>query len=201
VIESAKNLLENNLAEKPCQNLLAVCQWLDVYNVKNYEVALGVTRGFDFYTGTVFKIDSPILNVQKQLCGGGRYDNLVAEFGGSDIPATGFAFGFERVVKAFEKSGNDFVKPKKDYYIAATPGDLTLQAVKIAEMLRKEGKKVEIDLMERDLAAQIDYAAKANFAYTVILDTDDWQKELVTLMNMKNQKKQQVKISTLGCLE
>jgi len=198
IIESAENLLKHTLAENAFQNLLAVCRWLDIYGVKGYEVALGFTRGFDFYTGTVFKIDSPILGAQKTICGGGRYDNLVAEFGGPELPATGFAFGFERVVEAFEKSRNAFVKPRKDFYIATTSEDLMSRAVKIAERLRKEGKKVEIDFMGRDLTVQLDYAAKTNFDYAVILEAELLQQSLVTLMDMKTRGKQQIKISTLG---
>lgn len=205
IIESAENLLKKtrqelrspNLAENAFQNLLEVCEWLDIHGIKTYEVALGVTRGFDFYTGTVFKIDSPILGARKQICGGGRYDNLVAEFGGPEIPATGFAFGFERLAEAFEKSGNDFVELKKDFYVATTSEDMLSQAVKVAEMLREKGKKVEIDLMGRNLTTQLDYAAKTNFDYAVILDSKPLQEGYVTLMDMKTQEKQQVKISTL----
>ena len=197
IIENAENLLKGTLAENSFQNLLEVCQWLDTYGVKNYEVALGVTRGFDFYTGTVFKIDSPILDAQKHICGGGRYDNLVTEFGGPEIPATGFAFGFERVVEAFEKSRNGFVKPQKDFYVATTSEDLMSQAVKVAEMLRKKGKKVEIDLMGRNLTTQLDYAANINFDYAIILDSETLQQGLVTLMDMKTQEKQRIKISEI----
>jgi len=198
IAQKAENLLKDTMAANAFQNLLEVCRWLDMYGVKNYEVALGITRGFDFYTGTVFEIQSPILEAQKQICGGGRYDNLVAEFGGPDIPATGFAFGFERLVEAFGKSGHDFVQPKKDYYIVAISEDLMSQAVKISEMLRKNGRKVEIDLMARDLEAQLNYAARTNFDYAVILDAEGMQQELVILMNLKNQEKQRIKISTLG---
>ncbi|MFQ6043459.1 MAG: histidine--tRNA ligase [Candidatus Poribacteria bacterium] len=198
IIENAENLLKGTSAENAFQNLLEVCRWLDIYGVKTYEVALGVTRGFDFYTGTVFKIDDPILGSQKYIGGGGRYDDLVGGFGGAEIPATGFAFGFERVVEAFEKSGAAFVQPKKDYYLATTSEDLSSQAVKVAETLRKKGNKVEIDLMGRNLTTQLDYAAKANFAYAVIMDSEGLKSEFVTVMDMKTREKQQIKISTLG---
>jgi len=197
ITENSETLLKDTLAENALQNLLQVCEWLDVYGVKTYEIALGITRGFDFYTGTVFKIDFPMFGAQKHICGGGRYDNLVGEFGGAEIPATGFAFGFERVVEAFKKSGHDFVKPKKDYYMATTSEDLMPQAIKVAEMLRKEGKKVEIDLMGRNLTTQLDYAAKANFDYAIILDSESLEQEIVTLMDMKTREKQQIKISEI----
>ena len=56
IIEKAENLLKNTPAQKAFQDLLQVCEWLDVYGVTTYEIVLGVTRGMDFYTGTVFKL-------------------------------------------------------------------------------------------------------------------------------------------------
>jgi histidyl-tRNA synthetase len=207
IIERAENLLKNTpaclrrssgrQAQKAFQDLLQVCEWLDVYRVTNYEIVLGVTRGMDFYTGTVFKIDSTLLGAQKQICGGGRYDKLVAEFGGPEIPAIGFAFGLERVIELLRKTGNASVEQKIDYYIATTSEDLMPKAIEIANMLRKKGKKVETDLMGRGLTTQLDYADKKNCDYTVILDPQKLQQGTATLMDMKTGERQLIKISEI----
>lgn len=197
IIARAENLLKNTPAQKAFQDLLQVCEWLDVYGVTTYEMVLGVTRGIDFYTGTVFKIDSTLLGAQKQICGGGRYDKLVAEFGGPEIPATGFAFVLERVIEVLRKTGNASVEPKIDCYIATTSEDLMPKAIEIANTLRKKGKKVETDLMGRGLTTQLDYADKKNCDYTVILDPKKLQKEIVTLMDMKTRERQLIKISEI----
>jgi len=197
IIKRAENLVKNTPAQKAFQDLLQVCEWLEVYGVTTYEVALGVTRGLDFYTGTVFKIDSPLLGAQKQICGGGRYDKLVAEFGGPEIPATGFAFALEKIIEVLKRIGNAPIEQKIDCYIATTSEDLMSKAIEIADTLRKEGKKVETDLMGRDLAAQLDYADKRNCDYTVILNPQKLQQEIVTLMDMKTRERQLIKISEI----
>jgi len=197
IIKRAEDVVKNTPAQKAFQDLLQVCEWLNTYGVTAYEIVLGVTRGLDFYTGTVFKIDSTLLSAQKQICGGGRYDKLVTEFGGTDIPATGFAFGLERVMEVFRKTGNASVEQKIDCYIATTSEDLMPKAIEIANTLRKQGKKVETDLMCRTVATQLDYADKKNCDCVVILDRQKLQQEMVTLMDMKTREQQPIKISEI----
>jgi len=131
VVDTARSLLKGTPAENALQELEEVSQALTWHGVQDFDVVLGVARGLDFYTGTVFEIDSPLLGAQKQICGGGRYDRLVAEFGGPSIPATGFAFGFDRVTEAFVKSGHSVsatpyqvlvVEPENHCKLDAYPG-------------------------------------------------------------------------------
>jgi len=188
------------------ENLLEVCRWLEIYGVKNYEVALGIARGLDFYTGTTFEVDSYLLRSPSQICSGGRYDRLVSEFDGPDIPATGFAFAFPKLVETFEKNGDALIEKKVDCYIATelvsfqwneTNSELTSKAIEIAEMLRKAGKRVEINLMDRDLTAQLVYAAEIKCNCAIIVDES--QGESVTLRDMQSGSEEIVKISELTC--
>ena len=122
--------------------------------------------------GPSFKLNHRYLKHRHQICGGGRYDRLIKEFGGPDLAGAGFAFQFERFIEVFEKSqnGNATVEFRKDCYIAATAFELIPKAIEIAEeTLREQGKKVEIDLMSRALEAQLDYAADMNYDYALIL--------------------------------
>lgn len=152
-----------NTAQAARQELLSLCNCLENYGITDFEINLGITRGFDFYTGTVFQIELP--GKRLPLCGGGRYDDLIASFGGPSIPGAGFAFQFDALVEAFTDTNNASVNGKKDYFIAAeTPEDIAA-AQRLAETLRKSGKNVEVDLMERDLQAQQDYANQANYDY------------------------------------
>ena len=68
-------------AQAARQELLALCDCLENYDITDFEINLGITRGFDFYTGTVFQIE--LIERHLPLCGGGRYDGLIASFGGS----------------------------------------------------------------------------------------------------------------------
>lgn len=152
------------------QELLTLCDCLENYDITDFEINLGITRGFDFYTGTVFQIELP--EKRLSLCGGGRYDNLIASFGGPSIPGAGFAFQFDALVEVFTDNAAT-VNVKKDYFIAAETPIGIAEAQRLAETLRKAGKSVEVDLMERDLQAQQDYASQANYAYLLRLVPDE----------------------------
>ncbi|RKU05883.1 hypothetical protein C6503_26960 [Candidatus Poribacteria bacterium] len=153
------------------QELLTLCDCLENYDITDFEINLGITRGFDFYTGTVFQIELPAKRLP--ICGGGRYDGLIASFGGPPTPGAGFAFQFDALVEAFADTGVVTGNGKKDYFIAVENPEQTSEAHRLAETLRKEGKNVEVDLMERDFQAQRDHANRLNYDYLLRLATDD----------------------------
>lgn len=159
-------------AQAARQELLALCDCLENYGITDFEINLGITRGFDFYTGAVFQIE--LTEKRLPLCGGGRYDNLIASFGGPSIPGAGFAFQFDALVEAFTDTNKESpVNERKDYFIAAETSPDIAEAQRLAETLRKAGKNVEVDLMERDLQAQQDYASQANYDYLLRLVPDE----------------------------
>ena len=159
-------------AQAARQELLALCDCLENYGITDFEINLGITRGFDFYTGTVFQIE--LSEKRLPLCGGGRYDNLIASFGGPSMPGAGFAFQFDALVEAFTDTSKETpVNGRKDYFIAAETSERIAEAQRLAETLRRAGKNVEVDLMERDLQAQQDYACQANYDYLLRLVPDE----------------------------
>ena len=159
-------------AQAAGQELLALCDCLENYGITDFEINLGITRGFDFYTGTVFQIELP--EKRLSLCGGGRYDNLIASFGGSSIPGAGFAFQFDALVEAFSETDKETsANGRKGYFIAAETPEGIAEAQRLAETLRKAGKNVEVDLMGRDLQAQQDYASQTNYDYLLRLVPDE----------------------------
>lgn len=158
-------------AQAARKELLALCDCLENYGITDFEINLGITRGFDFYTGAVFQIE--LTEKRLPLCGGGRYDNLIASFGGPSIPGAGFAFQFDVLVEAFTDTNKATVNRRKDYFIAAETSKGIAEAQRLAETLRKAGKNVEVDLMERDLQAQQDYASQANYDYLLRLVPDE----------------------------
>ena len=158
-------------AQAARQELLALCDCLENYGITDFEINLGITRGFDFYTGTVFQIE--LSEKRLPICGGGRYDNLIASFGGPSMPGAGFAFQFDTLVEAFTDTSQTTVNGRKDYFIAAETPESMAEAQQLAETLRKAGKNVEVDLMERNLQAQQDYASQANYDYLLRLVPDE----------------------------
>jgi len=169
----AEELVSGTAAEAALENLLEVCGWLQTHRIGPFDVVLGLTRGFDFYTGMVFAIDSPLLDDRKQICGGGRYDRLVQEFGGPDMPATGFAFGFDEVVELFLKSGQTVDAAPVDVVVAADDTGLKEKAVEIAVDLRERGLRVSSPLLPMELKDQVEQAARAGCRYVLVLGVED----------------------------
>ena len=107
------------------------------------------------------------------VCGGGRYDGLVAEIGGNQVPACGFACGLDRLVCLID----DKMIGKKDLvYIANTPDVDISQVLAVAEILRSADICVETNLANRSFKAQMKYADKIGANKVVILG----QKEIDT---------------------
>ena len=166
-VMEAWNTHLKNIACEAKQGLISLCDALHNHDITDFEIDLGLTRGFDFYTGNVFQIE--LEEPQLPLCGGGRYDTLIESVGGLPLPGAGFAFQFDSLVTAFAQTENATISAKRDYFIATTAPELTAEAQRLAEKLRRAGKIAEVDLMERDAQAQHDYAVQANYAYVLNL--------------------------------
>ncbi|HHX75610.1 MAG TPA: histidine--tRNA ligase, partial [Firmicutes bacterium] len=97
-------LLADELCTACREHFAAVRAALDALGVE-YVLDPRLVRGLDYYTKTAFEIMAPGLGAQSSVCGGGRYDHLLATIGGPDIPGIGFAIGIERVLLALAAAG------------------------------------------------------------------------------------------------
>lgn len=179
------------ISKQSYMELNTLCNYLGNNGITDYTINLGITRGFDFYTGTVFQIETSDKNLA--ICGGGRYDKLIQSFGGPSIPGAGFAFQFDLLVDAFLEVDNNNLKTSKDYFITSTSNDLLSFVNKTAEAIRNQGKIVEIDLMKRAFAEQQEYAVKAKFDYLIRIDAD----ESIIRMDLKTKSIEKITIEEL----
>ncbi len=104
-----------------------------------------LVRGLDYYTHTAFEIISDSLGAQDTVCGGGRYDGLVAQLGGPDTPAVGWAMGLERLMILLAQSQTLLI-PDLDFYIVSRGDRAESQAMLLAQKLRELSFSVELDL-------------------------------------------------------
>jgi histidyl-tRNA synthetase len=142
VHQQAQGLLQGTGATEALENLLAVSRHVQMYGVGDFEVALGIARGFTFYTSTVFEITSAAGDGAQTYCGGGRYDRLVEEFGGPSLPSTGCAFFFERLVDAFLAQA-EWSAPRPYQVFLLADSERTLpRAIQWAEQWRQKGLRV-----------------------------------------------------------
>ena len=196
VIERAEKLLgEYKKAKKALNELKGVLKWLKLMDVE-YKINLGIARGLEYYTGTVFEIRVSGLGAQNQICGGGRYDDLIELFSGLKVPAVGFAFGFDRVMSAIDLQGIEIPRKATDVIIAPVNDTVKEDAVKIASQLRDE-LNVDVDLMNRKLEKILRYAGDIKARYTIIVGPEDLKKREVTIRDMKSGKQKRVSIENL----
>lgn len=136
----------------------------------DFVVNTNIVRGLDYYTKTVFEFVSTAIGAQGTVCGGGRYDGLVEELGGSPLPAIGFAAGIERLIMLMENTAAPFPEEAKPaLYIVGMDGETRAKAFEIAGALRNKGVCVEIDHMERSVKAQFKYADKIGARFVAVI--------------------------------
>jgi histidyl-tRNA synthetase len=133
-----------------------------------------MVRGLDYYCKTAFEISAAGLGAQGAVGGGGRYDGLVAQLGGADLPGIGFAFGLERMQLAVEAAGNAKVPIDHDTILVAPVGAAARgPALAVARRLRSAERVVELGQADRKLKAQLKRADKIGARYVVIVGDDE----------------------------
>lgn len=137
-----------------------------------YEAVPHLVRGLDYYTRTIFEVTSAGLGAQNAVAAGGRYDQLVREFGGKDTPATGFAVGMERIAELL-REGTSAVTPVPDAFIAPVGARASVEALMIAERLRAAGRWIEIGEEGGSLKSHLRRAARLLSRYVLILGDDE----------------------------
>ncbi|WP_435364927.1 histidine--tRNA ligase [Haloarchaeobius sp. DYHT-AS-18] len=168
------------------QNVLAATE---DFGVREYcEVSLTTARGFDYYTGVVFECFDSTGEVSRAVFGGGRYDDLIEDFGGQPTPAVGVAPGVvnSTLPLLLQRAG---VWPEEaiqtDYYVLQV-GDTRPVASRIARELRESGNIVESDVAGRSFGAQMNYADSINAETVVIVGEQDLENDEVTVKDMQS---------------
>lgn len=199
----AKKLLLDLKNSKPNDNLIQLFQYLKNNGFeenKDFVFSPTLARGLDYYTGSIFEIVSNDYQ-SGSLGGGGRYDNLIGQFTGQNIPAVGFAFGFDRLIEAI-KSLNLITNQKTITKVLVTifSPDLFDQSLKLTNYLRSKQINTEIYLDKNTkLDKQLKYADKKGIQYVIIIGPEEISKKNVVLKDMKTGK--QMTLSLDECLK
>lgn len=159
--------------------------YLKAMNIE-FSIDPKIVRGLDYYTKTVFEFVTTDIGAQGTVCGGGRYDGLITELGGSPTPALGFGMGLERLLLTMENQGCDFMIPATcDLYIAPMDDDAIIKAVQLTQELRSMGYQAEYDLMHRGIKAQMKYANKINASFVMVLGGNELESGIAKLKYME----------------
>ena len=165
-----------------------ILKFLGCLNIP-YNIDLGLVRGLDYYTRTVFEFTSNSLGAQDALLGGGRYDNLVQDLGGKIVPGIGFAAGIERLLLILEAEKYNFKKHTPDIYFICIEQNAIQVMLSLSKKLREKNYIVVFDLLRRSLKAQMREANKFKVRYVIIIGEEELAHKKVTIKDL--QKKAQ----------
>ena len=176
IVESAPQLL-NYLGEESLKHFEGVQRLLKANNLP-FKINPRLVRGLDYYNLTVFEWVTDQLGAQGTVAGGGRYDPLIAQMGGKDAPACGWAMGMERVIELMKEQNlaSDH-EPGCDIYVLHQGGDTQTEALVIAESLRSAGMDVILhcapDGQVASFKSQMKKADASGASYAVIIGPDE----------------------------
>ncbi|MFV3333698.1 histidine--tRNA ligase [Pseudomonas sp. NY15437] len=160
-----------------------------------YEINQKLVRGLDYYCRTAFEWVTDKLGAQGTVCGGGRYDGLVSQFGGKPTPGVGFAMGVERLVLLLETLGvvpAELNRPA-DLYVCAFGEPAELAALTLAEKLRDAipGLRLLVNAGAGSFKSQFKKADKSGAQFAMILGDDELANRVVGFKPLRGEGEQQ----------
>jgi len=189
--------LLDNLCEECKEHFEGLKEGLQNLGIK-YNIDKTIVRGLDYYTKTVFEFVSKNIGAQGTVCGGGRYDGLIKECGGTDTPGIGFAIGLERLLMVMAGQGIEIPNPDPvDVYIATIGEKAQKYAQKLVYRIRQEGFSAETDLMDRTVKAQMKYADKLGAVYSLVIGDNEVESNKAVLKNMLTGETKDISLDTL----
>lgn len=172
-------LIQDFLCAECKEHFSKLLFFLDLYKLP-FRVEPRLVRGLDYYTKTTFEIVSAHLGAQNALLGGGRYDDMMKDFGGPDICGIGFAMGMERVLSIAE-----IAPPKrKALYLATLGGEAKKTGLELARFFRANGVECLVEFKDRGMKAHFGRANKLEAAWVLIVGEDEMKKGRFGLKEM-----------------
>ena len=171
--------LINYLEQSTLEHFEEVTDYLDNLQVQ-YTINTKIVRGLDYYNKTAFEIKSPLQGTQDTICGGGRYDNLIEQIGGPQIPAVGWAIGIERLLLI----AKDQIKTQSQplyYYIATEGYEAKKYILQIIPSLQKYQIKFEIDFTNSNFQKQLKRANRKRAIMCLLISSYEVENNSITI--------------------
>jgi histidyl-tRNA synthetase len=194
IMKDAPTMLDF-LCDECAQHFASLKKYLTQLGME-YVVNSHLMRGLDYYTRTTFEVQTPELGAQNAIAGGGRYDNLMRDFGGPDTPAIGFAMGQERIVELLEAHA-EADERGPDLFLAALGKEAEDRAFIWLQQLRNRGLWCEMEYQSSGLKAQIRHADRLNAERVLIVGDDELAKGMGILRDMSTKEQVGISLDTL----
>ena len=184
--------------EEACDELGNMIGLVKKYPIKgDLKIDFSIVRGIDYYTGMVFEVRATDEGAPIQsLCGGGRYDKLIENYGGKSVPAVGGTIGVDRVLDLLKFSYSKRYTFAKAFvaYIRRENYDYALS---VANKLRQNGINTEINLADRNISNQLSYISSMNIEYAVVVGDIEQKEGKVKLRNMVSGEEEVIGLDVL----
>ena len=200
-------IIEKELKKKipETEDLKEVLKIFKDYNFDNFEFDPSIIRGLEYYTGTIFEVNLKfdVTNNKGQVIqfgsigGGGRYDDLVNNFGKYDASATGISIGLDRLVYALMQKKEFKVKQSKPVVICVFDKNSMKEYVGLQTILRKANISAEIYPGENRLKKQMEYANKIKSPAVILYGEDEIKSGKPTLRNLSSGNEKSIEIKEL----
>ncbi len=191
----------------PCRTHFEKVQALLKQSGGTFELVPRLVRGLDYYSRTVFEVTSSALGAQDALAAGGRYDKLVKDLGGPDIPAIGFAMGVERAIQAMQAASkmSELLSPQSRVKIfvaalgeaAAQEAFASLQWLRQDKALAAKNMIFEGGFFDKKLTAQLTIANRINATHCLILGDEELKAKKVILKTLATGNQETLELERL----
>ena len=186
-VEGAPSILDY-LDEESSVYFTAVRSMLETLQIP-YVINTNMVRGLDYYNHTIFEFTTEVAGSQLTICAGGRYDGLVAYFGGPETPGVGFGMGLERLLLVLDKQGVELpIETALDVYVAVLGTGANGRALDLVQALRAQGFAAERDYLDRKLKAQFKSADIFKAKTLITLGESEVESGQVTVKNNRNRE-------------
>ena len=186
ILSKIEHLSQNQTFQKGVEELKEIYTYLNYYNInkENYCLDIGIIRGQNYYTGTVFEVYMPSHLEFGAVCAGGRYDNLTTYYCDKKMPGVGVSIGLTRLFDLLDK--NDMLPPHR-------PTNIDLQIIPLGQTLNtclnlqtffQKELNCEVNYDERSFKSKLKEANKRQIPFVIIVGEDEVQSQIYTLKNM-----------------
>lgn len=188
-LDRVKQLLaQYDLKPEPLEQLNRLIEAMDLYGIDlgKMTLNLGMGRGLQYYTGMIFEIYHSAIATENQVCGGGRYDDLIQALGGArPVPACGFSYGLERLRLALRWEGK---RPAAQVLVISVEEQDRSEACRVAQELRCLGLRVETNVRKRGVKSNLQYANRSNIPFCVIIGSNERAAGTIVIRDMRQQQ-------------
>lgn len=189
---------ENLSLQQGLKEVEELNQYIENLKLNPYvEFSATLARGQEYYTGIVMEVYQTEGEIKSSIGGGGRYDKMIGDFigDGKKYPAVGISFGLDVIFDILKARGN-VKNTVTDVYII--PMGNNIQAMKIAQDLRKKDIKVDMEMNDKKLKKSLNYANLENIPFVIIMGEEELKENKVILKNMKTGEQEKFKIEEVA---